>query len=352
MPGLFVSVRKMEKLYFASDYQEGCVPEILAALQKTNYDKTVGYGLDPICERAKDKIRAACEAPEAEVWFLSGGTQTNATVIAGALRGYEAVIAAQTGHIQGHEAGAIELGGHKVLALPHKDGKLEAATLSAFLAAYFADENLPHTVQPRMVYLSQPTEYGTLYSRAELRAIAALCREYGLLLYADGARLAYALGCPENDLSLPELAALCDIFYLGGTKCGALLGEAVVAKKGLLPQFFTVIKQHGGLLAKGRVLGLQFDCLLEGGLYERLGRHANRLAARLRETLREKGYALTVPSPTNQVFVTMDDERLRVLGQRVVYSFWEKPDETHTVIRLATSWATTEDELAALEALL
>ena len=342
----------MEKLWFGSDYQEGCDPSILRALEATNYDKTPGYGLDPVCERAKAKIRAACRAEDAEVWFLSGGTQTNATVIAGALRGYEAVIAARTGHIHGHEAGAIELGGHKVLTLPQQDGKLAPATLQGFLSAYFADENLAHTVQPRMVYLSQPTEYGTLYSRQELAQISDICRAFGLLLYVDGARLAYALGCPANDVTLPDMAQLCDIFYIGGTKCGALLGEAIVARPGLLPHFFTVIKQHGGLLAKGRLMGLQFDCLFEGDRYAALGRRANALAARLRKTLLEKGYTLTVPSPTNQIFVTVDNERLAKLGERVVYGFWEQADETHTVIRLATSWATTEEEIAALEALL
>lgn len=342
----------MELLYFASDYQEGCDPSILEALQKTNYDKTPGYGLDPVCERAKAKICATCHAPEAEIWFLSGGTQTNETVIAGALRGYEAVIAAQTGHIHGHEAGAIEHGGHKVLTLPHKDGKLEPAALQDFCSAYFADENLAHTVQPRMVYLSQPTEYGTLYSKQELTEIAALCRQFGLLLFVDGARLAYALGCEENDVTLPDLAALCDVFYIGGTKCGALLGEAVVSKPGVLPHFFTVIKQHGGLLAKGRVLGLQFDCLFENDRYTQLGRHANALAARLRRTLADKGYTLTVPSPTNQIFVTMENDRLEALRRHVVCGFWEKADETHTVVRLATSWATTETDIAALEALL
>lgn len=342
----------MEKLWFASDYQEGCDPSILAALAETNFDRTPGYGLDPVCERAKEKIRSACEAPDAEIWFLSGGTQTNATVIAGALRSFEAVIAAKTGHIQGHEAGAVERGGHKVLALEQTHGKLLPQTLAGFLSTYFADENLDHTAQPRMVYLSQPTEYGTLYRLDELEEIAALCRMYGLLLYVDGARLAYALGCEENDVGLTDLARLCDVFYIGGTKCGALLGEAVVAKPGTLPHFFTVIKQFGGLLAKGRVLGVQFDCLFECGRYVALGRHANALAKRLRGTLSEKGYTLTVPSPTNQVFVTVENGWLEARKDRLVYGFWEKADETRTVIRLATGWATTEEDISALEALL
>lgn len=343
---------KPDPLYFASDYQEGCHPSILRALAETNLTQTPGYGTDAVCERARGRLRDACHAPDAEVWFLSGGTQTNATVIDGALRGYEAVIAAETGHIHGHEAGAVEHGGHKVLTLPAEHGRLLPETLSAFLARYFADENLPHTVQPRMVYLSQPTESGTLYTLAALERIAALCRQYGLLLFVDGARLAYALGCPENDVTLPDLARLCDVFYVGGTKCGALLGEAVVAKPGVLPQFFTVIKQHGGLLAKGRVLGLQFDCLFTDGLYEQLGVHANRMAARLRAILRDAGCTLCIPSPTNQVFVRMENERLRRLSDRLIYSFWEQADDTHTVIRLATSWATTDAQLDRLAALL
>ena len=343
---------KPNPLYFASDYQEGCHPSILRALAETNLTQTPGYGTDAVCERARGRLRDACHAPDAEVWFLSGGTQTNATVIDGALRGYEAVIAAETGHIHGHEAGAVEHGGHKVLTLPAEHGRLLPETLSAFLARYFADENLPHTVQPRMVYLSQPTESGTLYSLAALERIAALCRQYGLLLFVDGARLAYALGCPENDVTLPDLARLCDVFYVGGTKCGALLGEAVVAKPGVLPHFFTVIKQHGGLLAKGRVLGLQFDCLFTDGLYEQLGVHANRMAARLRAILTDAGCELCIPSPTNQVFVRMENERLRRLSDRLVYSFWEQADDTHTVIRLATSWATTDAQLDRLAALL
>ena len=343
---------KPDPLYFASDYQEGCHPSILRALAETNLTQTPGYGTDAVCERARGRLRDACHAPDAEVWFLSGGTQTNATVIDGALRGYEAVIAAETGHIHGHEAGAVEHGGHKVLTLPAEHGRLLPETLSAFLARYFADENLPHTVQPRMVYLSQPTESGTLYTLAALEQIAALCRQYGLLLFVDGARLAYALGCPENNVTLPDLARLCDVFYVGGTKCGALLGEAVVAKPGVLPHFFTVIKQHGGLLAKGRVLGLQFDCLFTDGLYEQLGVHANRMAARLRGILRDAGCELCIPSPTNQVFVRMENERLRRLSDRLVYSFWEQTDDTHTVIRLATSWATTDAQLDCLAALL
>ena len=340
------------RLTFASDYMEGAHPLILRRLAETNLVKSAGYGLDEFSESARRKIRAACGVPEAEVFFLAGGTQTNAVMIDALLRPWQGVIAAKSGHISVHEAGAIESGGHKVLALPHRDGKLAAETVRACMEEYLQDDNRDHMVMPGMVYISHPTEYGTLYSLAELRALSDVCRSFRIPLYLDGARLAYALACEENDVSLPDLAKLCDVFYIGGTKCGALLGEAIVAKPGVLPHFFTVVKQHGGLLAKGRVLGLQFDCLFDGDRYVRLGRHANALAAKLREALLAKGYTLTVPSPTNQIFVTMENDRLEQLKDRLVYGFWEKADETHTVIRLAVSWATTAEEIAALEALL
>lgn len=241
------------RLSFSCDYLEGAHPAILQRLCETNFAQTAGYGTDEYCESAREKIRAACGAPNAEIHFLVGGTQTNATVIDALLRSYEGVIAADTGHISVHEAGAIEFGGHKVLTLPQENGKITASQIRALLDQYEDDANRDHTVMPGMVYLSQPTEYGTLYSKKELAAISALCREKRLPLYIDGARLAYALACPENDVTLRDLAALCDIFYIGGTKCGALLGEAVVIPQpGLIPHFFTIIKQHGALLAKGR----------------------------------------------------------------------------------------------------
>ena len=257
------------RLSFSCDYLEGAHPAILQRLCETNFAQTAGYGTDEYCESAREKIRAACGAPNAEIHFLVGGTQTNATVIDALLRSYEGVIAADTGHISVHEAGAIEFGGHKVLTLPQENGKITASQIRALLDQYEDDANRDHTVMPGMVYLSQPTEYGTLYSKKELAAISALCREKRLPLYIDGARLAYALACPENDVTLRDLAALCDIFYIGGTKCGALLGEAVVIPQpGLIPHFFTIIKQHGALLAKGRLLGIQFDTLFTDGLYE------------------------------------------------------------------------------------
>ena len=252
----------MKHISFTSDYMEGAHPLIMQRLMETNLEKTPGYGTDAYCEAAKAKIRSACHAPEAEIFFLVGGTQTNATVIDGLLQSYQGVIAAETGHIGVHEAGAIEFGGHKVLTLPHKNGKITAQQIEKLLCDYANDANRDHMVMPGMAYLSQPTEYGTLYSRAELTQISSVCRAHHILLYIDGARLAYALACPENDVSLADLAALCDAFYIGGTKCGALFGEAVVLPRpGLIPHFFTIIKQHGALLAKGRLLGIQFDTL-------------------------------------------------------------------------------------------
>ena len=338
-----------EKLFFLSDYMEGTHPDILQALCDTNMRKSAGYGLDPICDAARDKIRTACGCPEGEVWFLTGGKQTNATVIDACLHSWQGVIAAETGHISTHEAGAIELGGHKVLTLPHRLGKLSAEAIRRYTETFFADDNHAHMVAPGMVYLSQPTEYGTLYSKAELQAISDVCRAYGLKLYVDGARLAYALSCPENDVTLPDLARLCDVFYIGGTKCGALLGEAVVIpSKGLLPHFFTVIKQHGALLAKGRVLGIQFDRLFTDGLYFRIGQSAITFANQIRQALREKGYELAFSSPTNQIFVILNQNELKRLTQAAELGFWEKYDDERTVMRIATSWATTQEDVTRL----
>ena len=342
-----------EKLNFASDYLEGAHPAILQRLLETNLLRTPGYGTDAFSAAAREKIRAACQAPEAEVYFLAGGTQTNAVVIDALLRPYQGVVAADTGHIAAHEAGAIEAGGHKVLPLPQSLGKLGADTLSDFLKGFWADENHEHMVLPGMVYLSQPTEYGTLYTLAELEAIRGVCRTYGLPLYVDGARLASALGSPANDVSLPDMARLCDAFYIGGTKCGALFGEAVVfPRPGLVPHFFTLVKQHGALLAKGRIAGLQFDTLFTGGLYLALGRHAVAAADRIRAALAEKGYALALPTPTNQIFLLLDGAQLAALSARVDMSFWEKAPDGRTVMRIATSWATRPEDVDALIAAL
>lgn len=341
------------KLSFASDYLEGAHPAILQRLVETNLEKTPGYGEDEYSESARRRIRAACAAPEADVYFLVGGTQTNATVIDAMLRPYQGVIAAESGHISVHEAGAIELGGHKVLSLAQENGKLTAQAVERCAQGYWQDDNREHMVMPGLVYLSQPTEYGTLYSLSELEAIRAVCDRYSLSLYLDGARLAYALSCPENDVTLADLARLCDAFYIGGTKCGALFGEAVVfPQHDRVPHFFTIVKQHGALLAKGRIAGLQFDTLFTDGLYERLGRHAVAAADRLRAALRENGYELAFPAPTNQIFLVLDEAQREALSRRVEMSFWEKRADGRTVVRLATSWATAPEDVDALIALL
>ena len=341
-----------EMLSFDSDYMEGAHAEILRRLTDTNMEQTAGYGLDPYSEAAREKIRKACRAPHAEIHFLSGGTQTNRIVISALLRPYEGVIAADTGHISVHEAGAIEAGGHKVLALPHADGKLSAEAIEGCLRAYHEDANRDHMVRPGMVYLSHPTEYGTLYTMDELEVISVVCRTNRIPLFLDGARLAYALGCDANELTLPAIARLCDAFYIGGTKCGALLGEAVVfPKQGTVPHFFTIVKQSGALLAKGRVLGIQFDTLFTDGLYERGGAHAIRMADRIRTALTEHGYTLAPFAPTNQIFLALNPAQLAHLSAHVTMSFWEKQDDT-TIMRIATSWATREEDVERLIAVL
>ena len=341
-----------ELLSFGSDYLEGAHTEILQRLAATNLEQTVGYGLDTYSDAAREKIRKACRSSRAEIHFLAGGTQTNRIVISSLLHPYEGVIAADTGHITVHEAGAIECGGHKVLALPHTDGKLTARAIEACLRAYYEDVNHNHMVRPGMVYLSHPTEYGTLYTMDELEVISAICRANKIPLFLDGARLAYALGCSANELTLPAIARLTDVFYIGGTKCGALLGEAVVfPKAGTVPHFFTIVKQSGALLAKGRVLGIQFDTLFTDGLYERGGAHAVAAADRIRAALTEKGYQFAVDSPTNQIFLALDDAQHAHLSAEVSMGFWEKQGDV-TIMRIATSWATRDVDVERLIAVL
>lgn len=336
-------------LSFSCDYMEGAHPQILKRLIETNLVKTPGYGLDDYSKSAKEKIRDACKAPDAEVFFLVGGTQTNVTMIDAILKSYEGVIAADTGHVSVHEAGAIEFGGHKVLTLPHHNGKINVRQIETLLDDYQNDANRDHMVMPGMVYLSHPTEYGTLYSKAELREISALCRSRNIPLYLDGARLAYALACPQNEITLADIAELCDAFYIGGTKCGALFGEAVVIPKaGWLPHLFTIIKQHGALLAKGRMLGIQFDELFTDYLYGRVGVSAIQAADRIRQILIQKGYTLCFDSPTNQVFCIIENTEMEQLAEKVEFGFWEKYDDSHTIIRFATSWATKMEDVEAL----
>ena len=343
----------VSRLYFASDYMEGAHPAIMQKLVETNLEKTVGYGLDPYTESAKEKIRTACNAPDADIFLLVGGTQTNATMIDALLKSYQGVVAAETGHIATHESGAIEFGGHKVLTLPQKDGKIRAAQIEKMVKDFYDDANYEHMVIPGMVYISQPTEYGTLYSKEELTEISKVCRANHLPLYVDGARLAYALASPENDVTLSDLAELCDAFYIGGTKCGALFGEAVVIpQKGLIPHFFTIIKQHGALLAKGRIAGIQFDELFTDRLYERIGKLAIDAAEQIKEALKKFGYKLALNTPTNQIFCIVSNEVMKKIAQDVEFGFWEKYDETHSVIRFATSWATTMEDTQKLIRLL
>ncbi len=337
-------------LSFASDYIMGAHPAILRRLSETNFEPQPGYGSDRYCESAKEKIKAACGCPEGDVWFLTGGTQANAVVISSMLPRHEGVIAAETGHIGFHEAGAIEYTGHKVFLLPQHEGKLRADEVKSFIEGFYADANHDHMVPPGMVYLSHPTEYGTLYTKAELTAIAEVCRAYHIPLFMDGARLGYGLMSRQTDLSLPEIAELCDVFYIGGTKVGALCGEAVVfTKKNTPPHFLTLIKQQGALIAKGRLLGLQFDTLFTDDLYFKISKQAIDTAELLKEALREKNYTFYIDSPTNQQFVLITNEKYEKLKEQVSVGFWEKPDDKHTVVRFATSWATTEADIEALK---
>ena len=300
-----------------------------------------------------EKIRIACGCPEAQVFFLAGGTQTNEIVIDSVLRKYEGVIAATTGHINVHEAGAVELTGHKVIGLEQNEGKLDPEAVLRYLEEFYSDENHEHMVQPGMVYISHPTEYGTLYTKAELERLSEICRGYGISLFMDGARLGYGLAATGTDVTLRDVAEYCDVFYIGGTKVGALCGEAVVFTGGSMPDHFvTTVKAHGALLAKGRLLGIQFDVLFTDGLYMELGRHAIEKAERLRNIFREKGYRFAIDSPTNQIFVILEEKFRQELAAKVSSSYWEKYDDDHTVVRFATSWATTDEAIDLLEEML
>lgn len=340
-------------LSFASDYLEGAHPAIIKRLTETNFEQLPGYGLDEYCERAKDKIRRASKCSTADVHFLVGGTQTNQIIISTMLRPFEGVVAAETGHVSLHEAGAIEYTGHKVLTLPGHDGKMDADELYVLMERFYADENHEHMVFPGMVYISYPTEYGTLYSKAELTAISAVCRRYQIPLFVDGARLGYGLMSLNADLTLPELAALCDVFYIGGTKVGALCGEAVVFTHHNTPEHFvTLVKQRGALLAKGRLLGIQFDALFTDDLYFAAARHAIEMAEVLKQVFREKECHFYLESPTNQQFIILENCQMEELKTKVAFSFWEKYDENHTVVRFATSWATRREDIEALREIL
>ena len=342
-------------IYFNNDYSEGCHPEILKALTQTNLEQSSGYGTDGHCAAAAAKIRAICQDDTLAVHFLVGGTQANLTVIAAALRPHQGAIGADTAHINCHETGSIEATGHKVLAIPGKDGKITARQIKDLVLAHRADESFEHTVQPKLVYLSTPTELGTLYTLDELEAISNICRELGLYLFVDGARMAYGLMSEANDLTLQDYAALCDVFYLGGTKCGALFGEAVVITNDTLKEDFRyAIKQHGGMLAKGRLLGEQFLALLDGengtgnSLYFTLAAEADRQAMAIRKAFEEKGVKLLHDSYTNQQFFVLPDEWHEVLSKDFAMTHMGKPDKTHTAVRICTSWATKAENVETL----
>lgn len=331
------------------DYNEGCAPEILNRLMVTNMDQTVGYGNDPYCEKARQLIRKACEAPEAYVQFLVGGTQTNTTVISATLRPYQGVLCAATGHINVHETGAIEHSGHKVLPLPTDNGLITAQQIKEYIQAHHADGSAEHMVQPGMVYISFPSEVGTIYSLAELEAISSVCQEYQVPLFVDGARLGYGLASPECDVQLKDLARLADVFYIGGTKQGALFGEAVViCNKSIAHDFRYNIKQNGGMLAKGRLLGLQYETLFTDRLYMRLAEHAIRQAMRVKEALKQSGYQFYIESPTNQQFPIMDNETYERLSKEFLFDFWCHIDDQHVAVRICTSWATKTENIDRL----
>lgn len=339
-------------LFFENDYSVGAHEKVLEALIKTNGETLKAYGNDPYSLSAKEKIKKACDCPDAEVYFLTGGTQTNKTVIDALLNKYDGVIAANSGHIALHEAGAIESAGHKVITVKGKDGKLMADDVKSYLQIFFADPVSEHMVQPGMVYISHPTEYGTLYSKEELSALSKVCREYDIPLFLDGARLGYALAV-DGALTLPEIASLCDVFYIGGTKCGTLSGEAVVFTKNNLPRhFLTSIKQNGALSAKGRLQGVQFDALFTDGLYFEISKNAIRTAERLKKAFKEKGYRFFLETPTNQIFIVLENAKMKKLEEKVVISFWERFDDSHSVVRFATSWATKDEDIDTLISLL
>ena len=334
---------------FECDYGEGAAQPVLDLLQKTNLEQTPGYGMDDYCDQARGLIRKLCDAPDAGVHFFVGATQANFTVVDALLKPWQGVLCADSGHINVHETGAVEATGHKCLALPSVQGKITAQQVRDAYDAHWADASHEHIAQPGMVYISNPTEDGTLYTKEELTDLSATCYDCGLYLFVDGARMAYGLASEANDLNLQDYANLCDVFYLGGTKCGALFGEAVIINNPDLDQDFRyAIKQNGGMLAKGRLLGLQFLALFTGGLYTEICGKADEQAYRIADACREAGLPEYVPSPTNQQFFVFPDELLRQLEETYVFSFWEKVDETHTAVRICTSWATREENVDAL----
>ncbi|MGI5889009.1 MAG: threonine aldolase family protein [Oscillospiraceae bacterium] len=334
---------------FSCDYLEGCHEDVLKALCETNSEQAPGYGADRFTKLAADEIRDACHDSKASIYFINGGTQTNQLVIETMLKSYEGVLAADTGHVNVHEAGAIEYSGHKVLALPHHNGKVAAEDVESYVHRFYNDGNYEHMVFPGMVYISHPTEYGTLYTAKELRKLSEVCRQNNLILYLDGARLGYGLAADGTDVDLPLIDELCDVFYIGGTKVGALNGEALVFPRGKVPDhYLTRIKQHGALFAKGRLVGVQFMVLFKDNLYLRISRHAIETAMEIRKIFQEAGCQFYIDSPTNQQFVILENSVMKKLSKYVEFGFWEEYDENHTVVRFASSWATTEEGIEEL----
>ena len=334
---------------FHNDYNALCHPKILEKIQDGFNNQMVGYGEDEVCKNAAEQIRKVCDAPQAAVHFLCGGTQANLTVIAASLRPHQAVIGAESAHVNVHETGAIEATGHKVIGLSSPDGKITAQQVSDSVTAHWADSSHEHIAQPKLVYISHPTELGTTYTLDELRALRNVCDEKGLYLFVDGARLGYALAARDNTISLADLAKLTDVFYIGGTKVGAMIGEAVVVSNPAIAEDFRyLIKQHGGMLAKGWLLGMQFEALFEDNLYTKIAAHANNLADCIRTALSEAGYSLAYPGTTNQIFAMIPDVVLEELGKRFSYSYWEKADENHSVVRFCTSWASKSEDVDAI----
>ena len=336
-------------IYLDTDYMAGAHPEVMEALNKTNMLHTPGYGEDKFTREAKKLILEACSIEEGECYFMTGGTQTNATVIDRILSRNDGVLAADSSHINVHEAGAIEAWGHKILTLPNKDGKISSGQIKNYISEFYADDTFPHMVAPAMVYISFPTELGTVYTKKELTEISEVCREFGIPLYVDGARLAYGLNSPGNDVTLKDLAQLCDVFYIGGTKCGTLFGEAIVTKNpGLLPRFVSQMKIHGGLMAKGRLLGVQFETLFTNDLYNRIGKYGVERAIELKELLLSKGYRQFIDSPTNQQFFILPNPVIERLREHVSFELWGAPGNTESKVRFVTSWSTPSDLVSRL----
>lgn len=334
---------------FDSDYVEGCIPEILQALTETNEEQTVGYGMDSHCEHARELIQKAIGNENADVHFLVGGTQTNITVITSVLKHYQGAVCAESGHINVHETGALEAKGHKCLTIPSVNGKITAEQVKEKIEAHYNDPSVEHTVQPGIVYISLPTELGTLYSRKELQDIYHVCQHYSIPLFIDGARLGYALASKKNDLTMKDVAENCDMFYIGGTKVGALFGEAVVITNDLYKKDFRYsIKQNGGMLAKGRLLGIQFEQLFENDMYLKVSRHCMDMADKLTESFRQKGYSFAFEAETNQLFPIISNEKVEELSKHFAFTPWGKYDETHQIIRFVTSFMTREESVDQL----